>query len=369
MRGGAWNACLGGALLALSLLTACRDAVEGGSTGGTALYVFDGGSSATSRVLVWSDLDTLAAAPATAPDREISGTLLDDVKTLAWGGMAFDQVGSRLFLVSQTGKVVRIERARTAQGSLSSTSDIASFTLDSSDRLSGGVFSQASVDPQTGTLYVAEHSTSASASQIWVIANPGAIANGGTVSLQALSTSGDTGGTGVAAAAGTVYGFFDGGSTVTDPLNTQLSGPRLRSGGASGWTRVLVGSATRLGAGSAGSLAYDLSGQRLFVSRIDAGQPAGSGPVLIFSPSDFTSGYDREPSGGSLGSWAGQPGLRILAHGGTKDWLVGASDGAQSGAVPYRFFLWKAPVAGASPVTVDLATTAVIRGLALDGNN
>lgn len=352
---------LGGVLSALCL--SCVNPEDtGGGVSGTALYVFDGASGA---ILVWDDVNALEAST-TLPNatRRLTGALLTNNRTLAWGGLCLDPSRNRLYLVSETGTVIRIEGVSRKQGDLSSVQDIVSFTLDTSDRLSEGVFAQAAVDPQDGTLYITENGKSSC--RIWVVSDPGSLSNGATVPLQALQASGDTGGTGVAAAQGSVYAYASTGGSVTTPALEVLSGSRLRRGTRSGFTAVLLGDRTTLGdAGSQGCLALDTGNNLLYVARKNPALTTG-GPIAVFELGAFTLGYDQAPRS-QLGTWADQGNLRIIAHAGAKDWLVGATEVA--GAPSDRIWIWKRPSAGGAPKAFDLGNGIQVRGLALDGSS
>lgn len=358
----------GAALAALGLQLGCVDVPAGGSTGGTSLYVFDG---ATGNILVWSDANAVYSASALpAADRTISGNSLQQVKTLGWGGMAMDPANNRLLLVSQSGKVVRIERARTQSGSLSSTNDIALFTLgSSSDRLgSNSVFGQASVDSTTGTLYVTE--TTDTDARVWVVTNPASIGDGGTAPLSQIRASSGTDikGTGVAAAQGSVFAYFGGGDNLRDASNLTYGGARIRrnvGGSFPANSQALVyADGTTLGA--TGSLALDTTGSgRLYVLRIASSGAVGDPPILAYSYSAFTGVFDQTWDA-TLGKAADQANLRFITHAGNKDWLAGADMASNAGTT--RLWLWKSPSSDGSYKSFDL-TGGQILGIAFDGSN
>ena len=161
-----------GALLAIAVLgLACVDKPGGGSTGGTVLYAYD---STANQILEWDanaffDTDSPAILKTVG-----SNVFATKIQTLAWGGLCLDPTSNRLYLVNETtGDVVRVNNIRNLSGTIPSTSSDSptTFTLgaSSSDRLSGGKFGQASVDPGTGTLYVSERNSSDT--RIWVVAN------------------------------------------------------------------------------------------------------------------------------------------------------------------------------------------------------
>jgi hypothetical protein len=357
-----------GASLALLLSFAgCVDPGTGtGSVSGTALYVFDASASPSSgRIRVWDDASTVYASATAQPTRTISSTLLDSVQTLGWGGMCMDTTSNRMYLVSETGTVVRVERVRNQNGTLSSTNDIVSFTLGngSADRLSSGTFGQTAFDSGSDTLYVTE--ANSSESRVWIITNPQLYGLNAVVSRQSIEVSGDTQGTGVAAWGGRVYGYFGGGNSVISADLTQYSGPRLRQGNSSGFGTTtlypLIGPNTLLA--NYGALAFDTGNNQLFVARHLTDAAASGPPIIVFPLGQFTTGLNQVPQS-SLGSGAGYNDLRILAHGGNKDWLAAAT--SDSGLAGTRLYLWQHPLTAQTPQTIDLSGVA-IRGLAFDG--
>lgn len=361
---------LRGAAFAIALLaTACvdPDSAGGGSTSGTALYVFDGATSPTrGRVLVWNDANTPYSDPTAVPGRVISGSALDKVKDLALGGMAMDTSANRLYMVSVTGDVARIESVRSKSGTLSSTSDALYFTLGngSTDRLTGSKFGQATIDPQSGTLYVTE--TGDSESRIWVVARPEQYGQNANVPAQTITVSGDKKGYGVAAWLGVVYATFQDGNAVIGGDLTQYTGPRLRKGTSGGFlanANVIVGS-TNTQLTRYGVLAYDSGNDRIFLACHLADTATSGAPILIFKPGQFSPGLDVAPDK-TLGD-ATLNNLRILAHGGNKDWLAaGTSSGESPSNVVY---LWRNPITAPTPRSISLGN-ALVRGLAFDGSN
>lgn len=335
-----------------------------------ALYAFDGSSSATNRVLIWDDVSTLYADETTSPTRTLSGTLLDKVSTLGWGGMCLDPQRNRLYLVSTTGYVTRIERIRSQSGALSSTSDIVCFRLgSSSERLSSGVFGQASVDTSTGVLYVTESTDSEA--RVWKVDSPGSYASGDVVSLQAITVSSgdDAGGTGVAAVpGGSLYAYFEDGAAVVSSGGTTYTGARIRLGTSSGFSSssLVIGSTTALG--KYGSLAYDSGNSRLYVARHNTDSGITGAPILAFTSSQFSSGYGAYPAY-TFGSSSTHAYLRAISHAGSQDWLGGVISTGTTPTPTYRFWLWKDLASGSTTsVAVDLDSAVAIRGLAFDPN-
>ena len=358
------------ALLALLLpLVACVDPGDSvGSTSGTAFYVFDGIDTPNAvRIRVWDDANTIYASATAAPSRTISGTLLDKVKTLGWGGMCLDTSSNRLYLVSEAGDVVRIEKVRGQSGTLSSTQDIVTFALGSGsvDRLSNGKFGQAAVDPSTGTLYVTE--TGDSEARVWVVTTPSQYALNDVVARQTISVSGDKQGTGVAAWLGSVYAYFGDGNSVISTDLTQYSGPRLRKGNNSGFVTAsfypIIGGSTQLA--NYGALAFDSGNNQVYLARHLTDASTTGAPILVYPLGQFTIGLNQAPAN-TLGATGGYANLRILSHGGNKDWLAAAT--SNSGAPAGRIYLWRNPLSATTPSTIDLSG-ALVRGLAFDGSN
>ena len=354
----------------LSLGLACTDVT--GNAGGTALYAYDGTSG---NVLVWDDVSALydtgstsTTTVATSPSRTISGSAISSVASLGWGGMAFDSANNRLYLVSSTGTVVRIESAASANGSLSSTTDVVKFTLGaSSDRLSSGTFGQAAVDSSGSCLYVAE--SNSTTVRIWKVGSPTSITNGAMVSLQDVAVSTDTAGSvnGVGVAAGTsgaLFGYFQGGSDIQDASNTIYSGPRLRygNGSFSSSSSVLIGDNTHME--RYGALAFDYSNNRLFVGVHTTDAGISTAPILVYRTGAFTSGYNQSPD--MTLNASGLTNLRVLVHPGKKNWLAGAESSSGSGT--NKVWIWKTPLNAPDPEVFTLDSSVKILGLAMDGS-
>lgn len=357
-----WGGC---AFLALALGCVSRES----DTGGTSLYVFDSSSSATNRILIWSDVDRFRSASSTAaPDRTLRGAILDNVMTLGWGGMCLDSRLGRLFLVSETGHGVRIDRIRSQSGTLSTTTgDVITFQLK--PVLSGSKFGQAAVDTTTGALYVTEYTSSDS--RLWMVtdgySSGDTLDSSSSLVAKVFSVSGDMGGTGVAAGAGSFYAFFSNGSQVNGG-GTPYDGARIRKGNSAGFSfnansNVIIGGSTLLNV--YGSLAWDSSNQRLYMGRhlVDAG--VSDQPILVFQPAQFSGAYNPAPYR-TLGS-ASLSNARVIAHAGIRDWLAAAGSNGDSGS--NRVWIFSQPSNGGAPICRDLDTSIAIRGLALDGGN
>ncbi len=350
---------LGLAASVLLLAFGCKEP-DGGATGGTAgvaLYTFD---STTNRVFVWTDLNAVYdSTTAPAPTYQFSSSLFSKVTNLAWGGLCFDSQRGILYMVSDTGTIVRVSNIRSQTGTVPS-GEVVSFALSSTGRLTNGKFGQVSLDAQTNTLFITEAGDSSS--QIWVVASPNAQLQDASVTLQALQQSGDTGGTGVASASGVVYAFMkDGGTVGIDAL----TGPRLRKGTSTSFdaAQVILGNLTTLGL--YGSLALDTGSGYLFVARHNTDAVSTAPPIQAFRTGQFGLSYNQAPAL-SLGSATAQPDLRVLSHPGTKDWLVGLRG---QGTVGYNtIFIWKSPLGGTAAKAVTVATGSVLKGLAVDGN-
>ena len=350
----------------LLLASGCKDPGTG-STSGAALYTYD---NSTSAVFVWSDLSALYSGTATtvAPTKQITSSLFTSkITSLAWGGLCLDSQNGYLYLVSDTGNIVRVANFRSQSG-VANSLDVVSFSLSQTGRLSGSTFGQASVDAQTNTLYVTENSSSGT--QIWVVSNASSQFQDATIALQALQMSGDSGGTGVASGSGSVYAFLLNGSDVGSLVT--FSGPRLRKGTSAGFApaSTLIGSSTLIG--EYGSLALDTGNGYLFVARHNSDSGGGSAaPIQAFTTGMFGQGYNQAPVL-TLGSGTVQSNLRVIAHAGTKNWLVGlAGDGTSTTtSTSYgSIWIWQTPLGGSGAVTITASpTTSLFKGLAVDGN-
>jgi len=359
-------ACL---LTSLGVTLGCVDPEDGGGgVSGTSLYVFDASDHASSRILVYSDVSALFDGSAVQPSRSMSGTKIDRVKNLAWGGMCLDANGNRLYLVSETGDVVRIDRVRAQNGNISNPFDIVSFKLGASDsdRLSNGKFGQISINPSGSVLYITE--ANSSDTRIWVITSPGSQTEGSTVGRgEQLFTSGDKGGTSVAAANdGSVYAYFDDGSS-TFLQGVSYAGSRLRRGTSSEFQNMIIGSASdnRTRLARYGSLAVDNS-NNIYLARHLVDSSNSGDAILVFRSGQFSQGLNQAPDR-SFASNINN--LRVISHAVTRDWLVGAMSVADSGLD--SVWIWRSPSTASSMSSKEykLGSNASIRGLALDGRN
>lgn len=353
---------LQGLLMSIFLLsTGCKEAAKTGVTSGAALYAYDATSTS---VFVWTDLSALYASSTTtvAPTKEITSTVFGSkLASPAWGGLCFDQIKGTLYLVADAGDIVRVSNIRSQTGAVAST-DVVSFRLSSTGRLATSTFGQAALDAQNDTLYITENGSSGT--QIWVVSNASTREQSASIDLQALQVSGDSGGTGVAAASGSVYAFMLNGDTVGTVVT--YDGPRLRKGTASGFTAAstIIGPSTLLG--KYGSLALDTGNGYLFVARHNTDAVASIAPLQVFTTGMFNGSFNQAPYA-TLGSTTGQANLRVIAHAGTKDWLVGLGG---NGSTAYgTIYLWKSPLGGTAAVTITASpTSSVFKSLAVDGN-
>lgn len=336
------------------LLLGCTKTDNGGSTSGTALYLYDAN---TEQVFVWKDLDATASASTTpAADLTLTSPSFTRSAALAWGGMALDTQRNHLYLLYQDGVVIRVDQLRSQSGAIQST-NVVSFTLDSAQRLTGSVFGQVGFDSQTDTLYACE-SGSSGAPRIWTVSAPDSVANNATVNLTTITdTLSPTGSTGVTAAQGTVYAYFTGGSSVISGTTT-YTGPRLRTGTSALFdpTKIIIGPATGTDLSQTGTLAFDTANSRIFVG-LDAGSTAGStggATVLAFQTGQFSLSANQAPSF-VLGTSSTGP-IKVLAHPGTKAWLVGLQ--ATGGAGIQSILVWKQPASGVASQTLALGPSA-----------
>jgi hypothetical protein len=284
--------------------------------------------------------------------------------------MCFDPTGNRLYLVSESGDVVRIEYARTQNGVITNQFEITSFRLgDSSDRLSGGIFGQASTDSREGILYVTESNNSDT--RLWVIKAPHQILEGETARSESqLTIPGDKGGTGVAAHNGTVYAYFDDGSNI-NVFGVSFSGPRLRKGTSSAFppfTSLVIGEAgnNKTQLAKHGCLAMDLEGH-VYLARHLTDASLGSGNAVSFFRSGqfFSTGVNNEPPDKSFATIGN---LRIISHAVTKDWLAGALSNDNEGTDAVWLWMVSRGIPSSS-MMINVGSGASVRGLALDGSN
>ena len=356
---------LGLAAALLLLVPGCKEPGTE-STAGTALYAYD---SSTSSVFVWTDLSTLysGGTATVAPTKTITSSVFSSmISSMAWGGLCLDSQNGYLYLVSDSGNIVRVGNIRSQNG-VATSSDVVSFSLSTTGRLSSSTFGQASLDAQTNTLYITENSSSGT--QIWVVGSASSQVQNATITLQSLQSSGDSGGTGVASASGVVYAFMLNGDTI-GTVET-YSGPRLRKGTASGFTdsNTIIGSSTLLG--QYGSLALDTGNGYLFVGRHNTDAGATTAPIQAFTTGLFGQTYNEAPTL-TLGSASGQPNLRVIAHAGTKSWLVGLAGDGTTTTTPTAYgtiWIWQSPLGGTAAITLTASpTTSLFKAVALDGN-
>lgn len=340
-------------------------------TGAARLYVYD---EASHTVLSWEDIGAIYdGGAANAADRTLSSTTFSSL-TLGAGGMALDTYNQYLYLVSSTGTVVRISRVSQQTGSISA-GDVISFRLDDAGTDAvGGTFGQAAVNPLGDTLYVTE-ALGTSKTQIWSVPvslmYDGATikeSSGSNLIIGDTTTTGDTSGTGVAASSSFVFGYFDAGAVLSSG-GVDYNAARLRRGTSLGfdkWANVIIGetdnATTQLGA--YGSLAYDADNDRLYVARHNTDASATGNPLLAFEPGQFSPGWEIAPAR----TYAGPSNLRVIAHAGRQDWLVGGLSPASN-----NLWIWKGPSSGDASMSVTLPDTGSgavqITGLALDGSD
>lgn len=343
-------------LVAILGLVGCVDPGAAGSTGDTSLYAYD---NAAKRVLVWGDLPTaFDAGTLPTPTTILSSSSFDNLGALAWGGMAFDSTRNRLYLVGETGNIIRLDSVRGLRDSIPSA-NLVSFKLDTASRLDGSKFGQASLDVITDSLYVTENGTSST--RIWVVTGASSRVQSATITLQKLEFTNDTGGHGVAANGGVVYGSFVNGDGVgTSPV---LTGYRIRKGTSSSFdpNLVILGDQTELG--TFATLALDASNGILYVGVSGADAAGAVDPVLAFKTGQFGGAYNQAPDhvAGDLGTVGD---LRVLASPGNKDWLAGLSAGTGP-----TLWLWRNP--SSKSATVFKAFTApsgsILKGVVMDG--
>ena len=148
-----------------------------------------------------------------------------------------------------------------------------------------------------------------------------------------------------------------------------LTGPRIRKGTAAGFdpssNLTLVSTQSPQILGIYGSLAFDTGDGLVFAARHNTDSGITSQPIAIFTTGQFSAGPYQAPNA-QLGSAAAQPNLRVIAHPGIKDWLVGLPG---QGSTGYNtIFLWRSPTGGTDAVAVTAPAGSVLKGLAVDGN-
>ncbi len=344
-----------GLLAALPLVfLGCTKTDSAGSTSGTSLYLFD---ASTDQVFVWKDMDaTTAAATPPAADLTLTNASFTRTAALAWGGMVVDTQRNHLYLLYQDGVVIRVDQLRSQTGAIQST-NVVSFTLDSSQRLTGSVFGQLGFDSQTDTLYACESGTSG-APRVWTVSAPDNLANNATATFTTIAdVLSPTGSTGVAAGQGTVFAYFTGGSSVISGTTT-YTGPRLRTGTSSLFdpTKVIIGPATGIDLSQTGSLAFDTANSRVYVG-LDAGSTAGTtggATVLAFQTGQFSLSANQAPNFVLGTSSTGA--IKVLAHPGTKAWLVGLQASGTAGI--QSILVWKQPASGVAAQTLALGSAS-----------
>ena len=355
-----------GAIASLSLMMCTACIVAGTETSGTGLYAFDESSS---KILAWDDLETLYTSGSTSsvttaptPDRTLTSDYLADIDTLGLGGMCMDRTHGRLWLVSTTGLIARIDSIRSRSGALTS-SYIRTFQLDSDDFLDDSTFGQMAVD-SSGNLYITEWNSSNS--RIWVISSPTSYAQDDTVSSSSatlLTTSKDYNGYGVAVTSSRVYAYFNSGKTLSDDSDNSYSGARLRLGTSSAFSKVIIGSETEFA--SYGILAADSTNGLIYAAR----STNASNPVIAYKNSQFSDTYNNvAPSIQLPGNTANPIYVTVIAHPGNKDWLVGSGSTSSSSTSPTYLTLWKSPATDTSTEPVVFNYGYAMRGIALDGS-
>lgn len=359
-------ACAG---LMVLVQTGCVDAPKT-DTGSAPLYVFDG---STNAVMAWADVSTLHdTGTAGAAERTISTAKFGSSLTLGLGGMALDSYNQYLYLVSSNGTVVRISRIGSQSGAIVS-SDVVSFILDDTGTdAEGGVFGQVAVNPVGSYLYVTE-CIAGGKSQVWAIPstymNDGATITKSTGAGTIIGNTTISGGTsdkacyGVAVSSSAVYGYFGSGGTVSVKGTDYTAPARLRKGTYMGfltYSGIIIGQSDSANTllGNYGCLAYDTGNDVLYIARM-----ASADPLLAFAPGDFSPGLDVHPK-----TFGGPSDLRVIAHGGTKDWLVGA-ESPDNATGTNSLWIWKGPSVGDTHLSVSLPASVQILGLALDGSD
>lgn len=349
---------LAAAMVAMGLGLSCVD--EDSAAGSVSLYFYDASDKS---VKVWDSADiAFDQGPPAKPDRVITGTQFDEDKGLAMGGMAFDDSNNCLYLLFKSGKIVRIDRVRSQDGSLSSSSDVVSFKLDSNEFLKGTnqELMQLAIDSGQGALYVAEKSDSQG--RFWHIPDAARKTSIDVIKPSSLSVTENQKCTGVAAFNNALYAYFGGGDAIADNSSPSkdLSGARLRMGSSSGWSPranvFIYPDDTTLG--NSGSLALDRDNNVLYVCR-QKGEMLMDPPILAYQTGDFSVGFSFEGYR-KLGKASECPAMKFITHAGSQDWLAGSGG---NGSI----YMWKNAKDGEAFTTLTVSG-AQIMGLAFDGN-
>ncbi|MFM8233752.1 MAG: hypothetical protein ACKN9J_01485 [Holophagaceae bacterium] len=351
-------------LLVYLLFVGCiRENISSGQTLETELYLFD---SASNEILAYQDLNALySASTVPSPSRVLTNANFSRVTNLAWAGMALDSQLGQLYLVSESGTVIRINRIREQTGVIAN-SDLTTFTLDPNQRLQNSKICQVSLDSSNHALYIAENGDSFC--RLWIITNANSRLQNETISMNVLQITNETGGRSVVANNGTIFTYADNGSSIfigTDPV----TGPRLRKGSSSGFQNAnqLIGALTQLG--TYGSLALDTANNVLYVGLhlVDGNKNQPQQPILAFDTGSFGLGFNQPPKF-TLGDPASQRQIRVLSHGGNKAWLLALSSASSAGN--NAISIWMDPHPGSIHKTVIIpgSPSRIFKGLALDGN-
>ncbi len=348
------------AMVVMGLGLSCVD--EDSAAGSVSLYFYDASDKS---VKVWDSADIAfdQGVPA-KPDRVITGKQLTDTDGLTTGGLAFDDSNNCLYLLFKTGKIVRIDRVRSQDGDLTSSSDVVSFNLDSNALYASKELGQLAVDSGQGDLYIAEKTSDKG--KFWYVADAARRANGEKITLapEDKDSAANTQCTGVAAFNGALYAYFGGGKEIEDNSNPpqKLTGPRLRKGSPSGWDMTNYGKDVFIYSndtlGDTGSLALDRDNNVLYLCRWKNGSLQDP-PILAYETKDFSTGFSFDGYR-KLGKASECPGMRFITHAGRQDWLAGAGGNG-------TIFMWKNAKDGEAFTTLTVSG-AQIMGLAFDGN-
>ena len=356
------------AALSLLLMGCIKSGSGAGAVNGTTLYLFDG---AAAQILAWKDISATYDAATTPPaDLVITSAALTRSKPLAWGGMVVDTQRNCLYLLYQDGSVIRINQLRSQTGAIPS-SNLALFTLDSSQRLTGSVFGQLAIDIKNDQIFACESGTSGT-SRVWTVSNPDAIPNSATAPFVTIGDDeSGTGAVGATAGQGAVYAYFAGGNQVVTGggLNT-YNGPRLRKGTSAAFapSNVIIGDQTGIDQSTTGALALDTVGSTVFVG-LDMGStstnsPTGGAPIVAFQTGQFGLAVNQQPK-----FWLGTSStgaIMSLAHAGTKGWLVALQGSKGTGT--QTILVWKQPASGVTDKPLVIGpSTAQYLAAAMDG--
>jgi hypothetical protein len=114
-----------------------------------------------------------------------------------------------------------------------------------------------------------------------------------------------------------------------------------------------------------GCLAYDTANDRLYIARHTTDSGLSGNPLLMFKPAAFSPGLEVAPEA----TFGGPNDLRVIAHAGSSDWLVGAESSDDVNGTN-TLWIWKDLSTGVDTHNyINLPTNIAIYGLAVNGGD